>query len=163
MRAGDLEAARDRLLALPFWPGSYDGTHRSLAALKDLTSQLIGRFCLAAERATRERHGVGPLRRYAANLCVPADVRLEVELLKTVAARWMMEGPEAEQRYGRQRAVVTELVEALGERPEGLEPWLRGAYEQAADDAARLRVVVDQVASLTDTSALAWHERIVGG
>ena len=34
-------------------------------------------------------------------------------------------------------------------------------FAQAADDAARTRVVVDQVASLTDESALGWHARLV--
>jgi len=162
-RPDDVEAALDRLLALDWWPACYDGSHAALAALKDLTSQLIGRFAQAAERATRLEHGSGPLRRFSANLVVPRDVRLEVELLKTVAARWMMEGAEPEERYGRQRAVVTELVEALGAAPDRLEPWLRAAYADAADDTARLRVVVDQVASLTDTSAQVWHERITGG
>ena len=41
-----------------------------------------------------------------------------------------------------------------------LEPWLRPAYEEALDDAGRLRVVVDQVASLTDNSAVEWHQRL---
>jgi dGTPase len=162
-RPDDVEAALDRLLALDWWPACYDGSHAALAALKDLTSQLIGRFAQAAERATRLEHGSGPLRRFSANLVVPRDVRLEVELLKTVAARWMMEGAEPEERYGRQRAVVTELVEALCAAPDRLEPWLRAAYAEAAEDTARLRVVVDQVASLTDTSAQVWHERITGG
>jgi dGTPase len=31
------------------------------------------------------------------------------------------------------------------------------------DDAARTRVVVDQIASLTDASAVAWHLRLTGG
>ena len=52
--AAEVEEALDRLLALPFWPSAYDGSHRSLAALKNTTSQLIGRFCQAAEHATRE-------------------------------------------------------------------------------------------------------------
>jgi dGTPase len=34
-------------------------------------------------------------------------------------------------------------------------------WERAGDDAARLRVVIDQVASLTDASAVTWHERLV--
>jgi dGTPase len=33
-------------------------------------------------------------------------------------------------------------------------------FAAAADDDTRLRVVVDQVASLTDASALAWHARL---
>lgn len=34
-------------------------------------------------------------------------------------------------------------------------------WRDAVDDAGRKRVVVDQVASLTDQSALAWYERLV--
>ena len=62
----------------------------------------------------------------------------------------------------RQREQLVELAAALLDAaPASLEPWLRSGWTHAADDAARLRVVVDQVASLTDTSALAWHERWV--
>ena len=39
-------------------------------------------------------------------------------------------------------------------------PAFRADFEAAGTDAARLRVVVDQVASLTDASALAWHARL---
>jgi dGTPase len=35
-------------------------------------------------------------------------------------------------------------------------------HAAAPDDAARLRVVLDQVASLTDPSAAAWHASFVG-
>jgi dGTPase len=37
---------------------------------------------------------------------------------------------------------------------------LRPAWHAAAGDAERLRVVVDQIASLTDTSAIARHGRL---
>jgi dGTPase len=36
-------------------------------------------------------------------------------------------------------------------------------WKGAGDDAARLRVVIDQVASLTDPAALAWHRTLVAG
>jgi dGTPase len=43
-----------------------------------------------------------------------------------------------------------------------LEQSFAADWQAAGDDDARLRVVIDQVASLTDGSALALHERIVG-
>ena len=160
--ADAIDEALNRLLGLEFWPRGYDGSHASLGALKNLSSQLIGRFCQAAEQASRERHGQGPWRRYGAELVVPEGVRLEAELLKSIAARWMMQGERAEARYVGQRTLVTELVAALSRTPDALEPWLRPTYDAAPDDAGRLRVVVDQVASLTDASALAWHVRLTG-
>jgi dGTPase len=33
-------------------------------------------------------------------------------------------------------------------------------WRDAPDDAARLRVVIDQVACLTDPAAVAWHRRV---
>jgi dGTPase len=160
---GEVEEALERLLSLPFWPSSYDGTHRSLAALKNTTSQLIGRFCQSAERATREAFGTRALRRYDADLVVPREARLEVEVLKAVADRYVMSRDDATRRYVDQQTIVHELVAALLRgAPEGLEPLLRDDFATATDDAARLRVVVDQVAQLTDPSAVALHARLCG-
>ena len=160
----ELGAAVDRLVALPYWPTSYDGSLRALAGLKNLTSQLIGRFCTAAEAATRERFGPGRLTRYAADLIVPREQRLEVAVLKAVANRWVMQRRGADEVYARQREIVHELVAAvrLG-APGTLDASMRPAYDAAAavdPDAAHLRVVVDQVASLTDRSVLTWHARL---
>jgi len=44
--------------------------------------------------------------------------------------------------------------------PVTLEPVLCPAWHAAAGDAERLRVVIDQIASLTDTSAIARHKRV---
>jgi dGTPase len=161
----ELGAAVDRLVALPYWPTSYDGSLRALAGLKNLTSQLIGRFCNAAESATREQFGGDRLTRYAADLVIPREQRLEVAVLKAVANRWVMQRSGAEEVYTRQREIVHELVAAvrLG-APGTLDASMRPAYA-AADaaldpDAAHLRVVIDQVASLTDRSVLTWHSRL---
>ncbi len=159
--SAELGAAIDRLTALPFWPSAYAGSLRDLAALKNLTSQLIGRFCTAAESATRERWGAGRLTRYAADLVVPREQRLEVAVLKAVANRWVMQRAGAGPVYVGQRELIAELVSAVRLRaPESLDPVLRTAYDEASDDAARLRVVIDQVASLTDRSVVAWHTRL---
>ena len=54
------------------------------------------------------------------------------------------------------------LVEAVQSgAPATLDPVFREDFAEAGDDAHRLRVVLDQVASLTDTSARAWHGRLV--
>ena len=50
---------------------AFDGSMRALAGLKNLTSQLIGRLVGAAEDATRDGYGAGPLVRYEAELLVP--------------------------------------------------------------------------------------------
>ncbi|GAB2612019.1 deoxyguanosinetriphosphate triphosphohydrolase [Streptomyces capparidis] len=160
----ELSQALDRLHDQEWWPHSYDGSAVAEARLKDATSQLIGRFCLAAERATRAAHGPGRLTRYRAGLVVPRSARAECAVLKAVADRYVMQRADQARRRTQQRVVLTELSEALVRRaPDGLAPPFRALFRQAGDDRARLRVVVDQIASLTDASASALHRRLTGG
>jgi dGTPase len=148
------------LLELDDWPSEFDGGLAAVAAVKNLTSVLIGRFCGAAERATRPA-GRPPIRRYDANLAVPRQQRLECALLKGVTARYVMSRAGVVAAQAREREVIAELAAAvLAAAPGSLEPMFRPQFESAADDNARLRVVIDQIASLTDTSALAWHQRL---
>jgi dGTPase len=157
---GELCETFGRLLALSFWPGHFDGEPQTTAAVKNLTSELIGRFCDAALRATRPA-GSPPLARYAADLNVPWRQRMECALLKGVTAFYVMGRAGVAASQAREREVLTELAAALAAgAPETLEPMLRPSYRAAATDAGRLRVVVDQVASLTDTSAIAWHAKL---
>ncbi|GKQ36342.1 deoxyguanosinetriphosphate triphosphohydrolase [Streptomyces sp. A012304] len=159
----ELAAALDRLLDQEWWPHGYDGTAVAQARLKDATSQLIGRFCLAAEGATRARHGSGRLTRYGAELVVPRETRLECAVLKAVADRYVMQRAEQARLRADQRVVITELAEALTARaPDGLDPQFRALFDRAPDDRARKRVLVDQIASLTDTSARSLHARLTG-
>ncbi len=159
--ADDLLGVYTSLLAEPWWPGDYRGTGRDQAVLKTATSTLIGRFCRAAERSTRERFGDEPLTRYAADLVVPALERAECALLKAVTMRYVMGRPAAQGIQERERQVVEELVPLLADRAPGeLEPFYREQWEAAPDDVARLRVVIDQVAVLTDAAALSAHRRL---
>jgi dGTPase len=156
----ELDAGVRTLIGLPYWPAAHDGSLNSLAALKNLTSQLIGRFCQSAEAATREAYGRGPLTRYDADLIVPRASRVECALLKAVTAHYVMNREGVTAIHSKQRALLLELVDQLkGQSGEGLEPLFRTAWAAAENDAAKLRVIVDQVASLTDTSAVIWHRR----
>jgi dGTPase len=169
------------LLKLPCWPAAYDGGPAAVAGLKNLTSELIGRFCEAAMDATlgasddlpRAADPVGPAglavpggqpapaTRYSMDLVVPWRQRLECALLKGVTAYYVMSRSGVAEAQARQRELIGELAAAvLAGAPRTLEPVLRPAYLAAESDPARLRVVVDQIASLTDTSAIAWHGRL---
>lgn len=148
-----VEAAA-RLVATGTVPRAFGGTRADLAALKDMTSRLIGRFLSSVEVATRERHGPGPLTRFAADLVVPDDVRAECSLLKAVAAHYVMFTDERRAIMGRQEEVIRALVTAYHEHPDRLDADLAADHAGAPNDCERLRVVVDQIASLTDARAI---------
>jgi dGTPase len=158
-----LDATLTDLRAVGPWPTTpYDGSRRSLAALKNLTSDLIGRFCGAVQHATFAA-GPGPFVRYRADLVVPEATRLEIAVLKGIAAHYVMRADDRVTLMERQRQLLAELVAALVDRaPDALDRPFADDWRTASDDAARLRVVIDQVASLTDASALAWHARLCG-
>jgi dGTPase len=148
------------LLALDYWPPDFDGTLASSAAVKNLTSELIGRLCRAAENATRP-YGHPPLTRYQADLVVPHQQRLECALLKGVTAHYVMSRSGVVTAQARERELIGELAAAiLAGAPSTLDSVFQADFKSAPDDAGRLRVVIDQIASLTDTSAIAWHHRL---
>jgi dGTPase len=151
----------DGLEAVAGWPESpYDGSRRQLAALKNLTSDLIGRFCGSVQAATFAT-GQGPFVRYAASLVVPEQTRLEIAVLKGIAAHYVMRAEDRLATMDRQRDLLAELFAALWERaPQGLDRQFADDWAAAVDDSGRRRVVVDQVASLTDASAVARHRAL---
>jgi dGTPase len=180
----ELADVLDDLLALDIWPDSYDGGPDTVAALKHVTSELIGRFCVAAQQATLAAHRdappaghpathpaeatqatlaahPAPLTRYAADLIVPRRQRLECALLKGITAHYVMTRAGVIAAQARERELLAELALAVEwGAPRTLDPLLRPAWDAAASDPERRRVVIDQIASLTDTSAIAWHHRL---
>ncbi|MGC4174924.1 deoxyguanosinetriphosphate triphosphohydrolase [Demequina sp.] len=158
----ELLAALNRLRDEPWWMDEYDGSHRALASLKDMTSQLIGRLCDTVIEATQAQHGDGPLTRHNADLVIPTDVQAEMLILKGIAVHFLMAPRERRGSYRQQRERLAALVLALEARgAEAMEPHFAALYNEASTDAARKRVAVDQVASLTDKSAHDWFHRFV--
>lgn len=157
----EANSALEKLQSLSCWPLHYDGSHRNLAQLKDLASQLIGRFALAAESATREIYGDGNLTRYSANLIVPREQRVEVALLKAMAGHYVIAAESSQKRYAEQQVLIKELVEMVVNGGESaLESFFVEDWRRATTDDERLRVAIDQIASLTDPGAYALHKRL---
>ena len=95
---------------------------------------------------------------------MPEQSRLEMAVLKGIAAHYVMQADDRVAVMVWQRELLAELVALLAHRgPTALERPFADDWATATDDSARLRVVIDQVASLTDASAVAWHERLRGG
>jgi dGTPase len=161
--ASALLPALEALLADPIVTAvaDYDGTFDAQVALKRMTSVLTGRFVASAVGATQSHYGTDSVRRYQADLIVPRTVRDQCALLKGMALRYVMRSRAAEDWYEKQRTILVELVDVLPRTPEAFDPVFRPLFESAHSDAAALRVVIDQVASLTDHAAVAWHRTLV--
>jgi dGTPase len=153
-----LHDAVQRVAALPFWPHSFDHSGRSSAALKHMTSSLIRRFCSTAQRSTREQFPQGGLQRYGADLVVPGSVLAEVAVLKAITYNHVMR--DNEQRYAWEQRVISDVVHGLLEGRRPLQRPYQLAWEATDDPVRRLRLVIDQVASLTDLSVLRWREEM---
>ena len=129
-----------------------------MAALKNTTSTLVGRFCKAAAIATRDKFGSGNLTRYGADLIVPEAARYEVTALKALAARFVMSRSGIDAIYAHQRQQIADLVSAISDDPIArLDSIHRDLWLTAESDVAKSRCIIDQVASLTDVSAQQWH------
>ncbi|MGP5929558.1 deoxyguanosinetriphosphate triphosphohydrolase [Corynebacterium glyciniphilum] len=157
----ELLDAADRLRRMPpvARAADFHGTLQDLAALKGLTSELVSRFVTASVTATRESHlnlsSEGdqrvPLGRYAADLVIPAEVKAEVVLLKSLAVLYVMDEHRHLADQERQRDRIFRVTNYLAQGAPGsldllFHPW----WEAATTDAAKMRVVIDQVASLTE-------------
>lgn len=152
-------SALERLQQVPTWPARCDGSREDLARLKNFTSTAIGRFAQAVTLVPRPA-GEPASPRHHWDVVVPEHLRVEIDLLKGIVATAVMSHETRVPLYEKQRAQLTELLDGLwAAQGVGLDPLFRGDWEAATTREAKRRVIVDQVASLTDQTALSWHGR----
>ncbi|MGB3413533.1 MAG: deoxyguanosinetriphosphate triphosphohydrolase [Microbacteriaceae bacterium] len=157
----DISAALERMQESAYWLLSFDGSRWAQAKLKNLTSQLIGRFVQGSLNATRAQYPDALLHRYNATIILPAELRAEIAVLKGIVAAFVMKKAERQPIYLEQRALLSSILDHHW-RTEGrdLDAGFAGDFAEAATDAEKKRVIVDQVASLTDQTAMNFEQQL---
>jgi dGTPase len=155
-----LDEALTNLQEGPFWIHGFDSTPRDLAQLKNLSSDLIGSFVSRTTESILQNASKESLTRYRAGVIIPSKVRSEIAVLKGIVASQVMTHNSRQPLYERQRVILTELATVLLSRPDKLDSISTEAWQGASSDAAKRRVIVDQVASLTDPAAIALHAEL---
>ena len=158
----EIESALSRLRANVNWPVEFLATARELATLKNLTSSLIGSFVRRTTAETLSAIGGHTAIRYSTSVATPHDVLAEIAVLKGIVSAFLMTTESRRPFYEWQRAILIELADALlALNGRELDAYSTEAWDSATDDASKHRVIVDQVASLTDQSAITWHRDFV--
>lgn len=155
-----LDEALSSLQSSSYWIHSFDGSPRDLAQLKNLASDQIGSFVSRTTESILQNASKDSLTRYRAGVVIPSEVQSEIAVLKGLVASQVMTHNSRQPLYDRQRALLIELADALLSDPTHLDAVSQEAWGSASSDAAKRRVVVDQVASLTDPAAIALHKEL---
>jgi dGTPase len=157
------EGLRD-LRNSPYWLTSFASSAFDLGTLKNLSSDLIGRFVGRTIQAIIDTSPAESMARFGSEISVPESVKIEIAVLKGIVSAFLMSHESRRPFYEWQRALLTELADALlAANGEHLDAYCRSAWAQARSEEQQRRVIVDQVASLTDQSALALHNQLVTG
>ena len=151
----EFEDALERLQQVTGWPAQgYHGGRRELAALKNLTSDLIGIFCGQVQTATQMMNDSTQVARYGGDVIVPRQARIHIVVLKAIAAFYMMFDEQGRAASRRQGEIIASLYDRLMADPSHLAPEFLEDYRAASSDGAARRVIIDQIACLTDASAV---------
>lgn len=158
----ELASALKNLRSLPNWPTAFDRSPAMLGSLKNLASDLIGRFVSRTISAVVDASPQESMARFGSRLSVPAEVKAEIAVLKGIVSAFLMSHESRRPIYEWQRELLAELADAiLASNGENLDVYCTKAWAAATTEREQRRVVVDQVASLTDQSAITLHNRLV--
>jgi dGTPase len=159
----ELTQALGRLRANEFWRNTFDNSPAALGTLKNLTSSFIGSLVSRTVDAIVDNSPVDSLARFGSKLAIPVEVQAEISVLKGIVSAYLMSTEARRPFYEWQRGLLTELADALlASNGANLDTYSLQAWTIAKDEIQKHRVIVDQIACLTDQSALTLHHRLVG-
>jgi len=153
----EFSEAYNRLQNLNFFSEYFDSSFKSLANLKHITSSLIGRFVHPISDDTLEVYQGDVQPRYGSDLYIPREIKAEIVLIKSIVFELVMNNEEIQETRKEQQTIIKKLVNYyMSKTPhpaEQMQPLFLFFWNQCENDDERLRVAIDQVASLTDSSA----------
>jgi dGTPase len=158
----NLNRALYSLIKQSWWVKSFTATQVDMAALKNMTSHLIGKFTEEIEQATKAGNKAENFTRYNANLIVPLETKAQIAVLKAVVNLFVMQRKGAAENYAKEQDLILNIVEGLQNNPQKLDPQFKHQFDNAASSKEAKRAVIDQVASLTDSSARRLAQEFVG-
>jgi dGTPase len=158
----NLNRALNSLIKQSWWVKSFTATQVDMAALKNMTSHLIGKFTEEIEQATKAGNKAENFTRYNANLIVPLETKAQIAVLKAVVNLFVMQRKGAAENYAKEQDLILNIVEGLQNNPQKLDPQFKHQFDNAASSKEAKRAVIDQVASLTDSSARRLAKEFVG-
>lgn len=145
-----------------FQAGTYEGKRSQRLEIRSLTSELIGRYVMAAKVAENGCSGDCEL------LSVDDEYRDEIRVLKQFTRDYILGSPAlAAQQEGQKRVLERLFCDFLREitsrKPRALPPRFHHFLEFLDDDNARpARVAADCVASMTEGEAIRLDHRLTG-
>ena len=158
----NLNKALNSLIKQSWWVKSFTATQVDMAALKNMTSHLIGKFTEEIEQATKVGNKAENFTRYNANLIVPLETKAQIAVLKAVVNLFVMQRKGAAENYAKEQDLILNIVDGLQNNPQKLDPQFKHQFENAGSSKEAKRAVIDQVASLTDSSARRLAQEFVG-
>jgi dGTPase len=158
----NLNKALNSLIKQSWWVKSFTATQVDMAALKNMTSHLIGKFTEEIEQATKAGNKAENFTRYNTNLIVPLDTKAQIAVLKAVVNLFVMQRKGAAENYAKEQDLILNIVEGLQNNPQKLDPQFKHQFDNAGSSKEAKRAVIDQVASLTDSSARRLAQEFVG-
>ena len=162
LSSDQLNQALNYLISQEWWVKSFTAIQVEMAALKNMTSYLIGKFTEEIEKSTKLENKSTNLTRYNAKLVVPSDTRSQIAVLKAVVNLFVMQRKGAAENYAKEQELILSIVAGLQQNPNKLNPQFKSQFDSATNEKDAKRAIIDQVASLTDSSARRLAQEFVG-